>query len=337
MPTDQHHPEIHNKTNPPLVWIVDSAYTGELNARIGLAEHLGHPYAIIPLPNGDPQDYQHRLKQQYAHKANGSKPNLVVISGTGEETTAEIADLKFIFGERLLNVYLASILPDELHPRLCEYDLIASPQLIGANIVPLTGVPHKLSRKRLAAARQQHQDYFGALPRPVIGLLIGGNTRYCDGFDEAHATELAKRVSRIATSQEGCLVISNSRRTPARALTALLNNLDGLSHYFFDWQQIDESFYHALLAHADLFIVTGDSLSMCSEAAYTGKPVLVDLSENATECYHRDIVGKLIDHGAAKPLTDCFVPWECVPTDPTGAVAEAINSWFSKEVQSQNS
>ena len=126
--------EKHNDTTSPLVWIVDSAYTGELNARIGLAERLGYPYEIIPLPNGDAQGYGQMLKECYARHANGSKCKLLVISGTGEETTAEIADLKLLFEDCLLNVYLASILPDERHPRLCEYDLIASPQLIGTNI-----------------------------------------------------------------------------------------------------------------------------------------------------------------------------------------------------------
>jgi mitochondrial fission protein ELM1 len=252
----------------------------------------------------------------------------LVISGTGEETTAEMADLKLLFAECLLNVYLASILPDELHPRLGEYDLIASTQLTGENIVPLVGVPHKLTRASLAAAYRQHEEYFGTLPKPIIGLLVGGNTRYCDGFDEAHATGLAQRVSAIAKPLDGCLVISNSRRTPAPALSALLDNLDGLPHYFFDWRHIEHSFYQALLAHADLFIVTGDSLSMCSEAAYTGKPVLVDVSDDATECYHREIVGKLVDYGAAKPLTDRFEPWAYLPPDPTDAIAEAIRSWF---------
>ena len=333
MSTAQHHLENQHKPAHPLVWIVDSAYTGELHARIGLAERLGYPYEIIPMPNGDTQGYKRMLKERYAQKIDGSQPKLLIISGTGEETTAEIADLKLLFEDRLLNVYLASILPDECHPRLAEYDLIASPQLTGANVVPLIGVPHKLTRMTLATAYRQHEDYFSTLPKPIIGLLIGGNTRYCDGFNEAHATGLAQRVVSIAKSLGGFLVISNSRRTPAPALAALLDNLENVNYCFFDWQQIEQSFYHALLAHADLFIVTGDSLSMCSEAAYTGKPLLVDLSDNATECYHREIVGKLINYGAAKRLTDHYEPWTYLPPDPTGTIAQAIQSWLQETLK----
>lgn len=308
----------------PLVWVVDSDYTGELNARIGLAECLAYGYDVIPMPNGDVIGYKQMLKNKYDD--NGNNPPLLIISGTGEETTAEIADLRLLFDDRLFTIYLASILPDERHPRLCEYDLIASPQLVGSNIVTMIGVPHKLTQENLAAAYLQHENYFNTLPKPIIGLLIGGNTRYCDGFNAAHALQLAMRVARIAKSTHGCIVVSNSRRTPANALTALLDGLAGLRYYFFDWQQTEPSVYHALLAHADLFIVTGDSLSMCSEAAFTGKPLLVDLSKDATECYHREIVGKLIDYGAAQLLTESFEPWTYTPLDQTGAVAKIIKA-----------
>ena len=320
----------------PLVWVVDSGYTGELHARVGLAERLGYGYEIIPMPNGDTDRYEQMLKQRYMSRCNAHSPPLLVISGTGEETTAEIANLRRLFTGHLFNIYLASILPDEQHPRLAEYDLIASPQLAGDKIVTMTGVPHTLTREILATASSQHANYFNTLPKPIIGLLVGGNTRYCDGFTEAHAQKLAERVAKIGNALGGCLVISNSRRTPASALVALLNGLSGLEHYFFDWQQIDRSFYYALLAHADLFIVTGDSLSMCSEAAFTGKPLLVDLSNTATECYHREIVGKLIDCGAARLLTDSFEPWTYTPPDPTGAVASAIKARFQNSLNEQS-
>lgn len=309
---------------PPLVWVVDSAYTGELHARIGVAEHLGFGYDIIPMPNGDDSIYSQNLKAKYNRQSNGCAPSLVVISGTGEETTAAIADLRQIFHDRLLNVYLASILPDIRHPRLGEYDLIASPQLDGENVITLTGVPHTLTQARLVEASKQHTAFFKSLPKPIIGLLVGGNTRYCNGFDEGHAQRLANRITKIASALDACIVVTNSRRTPENALTALLQGLAGLPHYFFDWQKSGTDFYHALLAHADLFIVTGDSLSMCSEAAFTGKPLLVDLCTKATECYHREIVGRLIDHGAARLLTDQFQPWTYPPPDPAKAVASAI-------------
>ena len=292
----------------PLVWVVDSAYTGELNARIGLAERLGYSYEVIPMPSSHHGHYNLVLKQRYLRSTQGNKQKLLIISGTGEETIAEIADLKILF-EDCLNVYLASILPALPHPRLSEYDLVASPQFKGTNIIPLISVLHNLTPAILSKAYQQHQDYFNTLPKPVVALLLGGNTRYCDGFNEAHVIKLAKRIAKLVSSLGGFLVITNSRRTPASALNTLLTCLDGISHFFFDWQH---------------------SLSMCSEAAFTGKPVLVDLSEDATENYHRELVGKLIDYGAVKVLGDQYESWSYLPLDPTGDVARVIESRLSE-------
>ncbi|MBK8814233.1 MAG: mitochondrial fission ELM1 family protein [Methylococcaceae bacterium] len=324
--------ESYNEKHP-LVWVVNSAYTGELHARIGVAERLGFGFEIIPLPNGNDHVYRQTLKKKYQEKVNGHEPPLMVISGTGEETTAEIADLRQEFEDRLFNIYLASILPDDRHPRLNEYDLIASPQLEGDKIVTLTGVPHQMTQEKLALSRQHHSAYFKALPRPIIGLLIGGNTRYCDGFDEHHAQRLAQRISKIATALNACIVITNSRRTPSDALSALLQGLEGHQCDFFDWQTVESTFYPALLANADLFIVTGDSLSMCSEAAFTGKPLLVDLCQRATESYHRDIVGRLIDYGAAKVLGGFYEPWTYTPPDPTEQVVKEIRAWVEGAVK----
>ncbi len=311
----------------PLVWVVDSSYTGELHARIGLAERLDYGYELIPLPGNELDIYHKTLENRYRSHAKASP--LIIISGTGEETTAEIADLRKLFQGQLFNIYLASILPEQLHPRLAEYDLIASPQLSGNNVVTLLGVPHQLSQENLANARLLYTDYFHTLPKPIIALLVGGNTRYCAGFTPSHARHIAEKVHKINIALGGCVMITNSRRTPSDALTALLKQLSDTRHYFFDWQCIESHFYHALLAHADMFVVTGDSLSMCSEAAFTGKPIFVDLSESATEHYHREIIGRLIDYGAAKLLGDPFESWSYKPIDPTGELVRSINKQLS--------
>ena len=320
----------HHVNKAPLVWVVDSAYTGELHARIGVAERLGYGYDVIPLPNGDDIKYQQMLKEKYRRISNGDRPPLLIISGTGEETTAQIADLRQVFDTRLVNLYLASILPETTHPRLDEYDLIASPQLTGDKVVTLVGVPHQMTDDKLAHARHQHETYFSALPKPIIGLLVGGNTRYCDGFNAQHASRLALRVASVAAELNAAIVTTNSRRTPPDALAALLENLSDQNCHFFDWQEAEPTLYPALLAHADLFIVTGDSLSMCAEAAFTGKPVLVDLCQRATESYHRDIVGRLIDYGAAKVLGHQYEPWTYAPPDPTDQVVRKIREKFEE-------
>ena len=316
---------VPSSATAPLVWIVDSAYTGELNARIGVAERLGYGYETVPLPNGDAKAYARALGERYAHAcAAGARP-LVLLSGTGEDTIGPIADLKAGFGRPLLNVFLASILPDPPDPRLREYDLVVSPQFSGGNIVATLGVAHRVTARRLEEARSREGgNPFAGLKRPLVGLLVGGNTRYCLGFDVAHARSLGRRAAAVVESLNGGLVVTNSRRTPEDALAALLAELDHLDCRFFDWREASPGLYPALLAEADVFIATGDSVSMCSEASFTGKPLLVDMDERATESFHREIVGKLFEAGAARPLNGRFEPWTYVPPDPTGMVVAAI-------------
>ena len=310
----------------PLVLIVDSAYTGELHARRGVAERLGYGYETLPLPNGDAEAYARLLEHRYNHACRDGEPKpVILLSGTGEDTIGPIADIKGVFRGRLLNVYLASILSNEFDLRLQEYDVVASPQLSGANVVTTVGVAHRMTGRLLDHAFHQYRDLFAGLARPLVGLLVGGNTRYCFGFHEDHARCLGRRVASIVASLRGSLVVTNSRRTPKEALTALLGEVAGLDYRFFDWQQTGPDFYPALLAHGDVLVATGDSVSMCSEASYTGKPLLVDMNDCATEIYHRDIIGKLIAYGAAKPLSDTFQSWTYTPPDPTGAVVAAIH------------
>jgi hypothetical protein len=202
--------------------------------------------------------------------------------------------------------------------------VIVSPQLSGVNVVTTVGVVHRMTKNLLDQAFHRHRDVFARLARPLVGFLVGGNTRYCFGFHQDHARCLGRRVASIVTSLQGSLVVTNSRRTPKDALAALLDEVASLDYRFFDWQQTGPDVYPALLAHGDLFIATGDSVSMCSEASYTGKPLLVDMNDCATEIYHRHIIGKLIAYGAAKPLSNTFQPWTYTPPDPTGAVVAAI-------------
>ena len=309
---------------PPLVWIVDSAYTGERNARIGVAERLGCGYDTIPVPQGDVAAYARALRHRYADACHDGWRRLIVLSGTGEDTIGAIADLRDAFGEALLNVFLASILPDEPDPRLREYHLVASPQLTGANVITTIGVAHNVTASLLHSAFHRHHASFAGLPNPVVGLLVGGNTRYCLGFDGAHARGLGRRVAAMVSALNGSLVITNSRRTPPDAFDALLGEVAHLDCRVLDCRLDGPASHLALLARGDLFVVTGDSLSMCSEVAYTGKPLLIDLADNATEIYHRRIIGRFFDCGAARPLADEVAPWTYTPLDPAGEVAAAI-------------
>ncbi|MCI0431275.1 MAG: mitochondrial fission ELM1 family protein [Rhodospirillales bacterium] len=112
------------------------------------------------------------------------------------------------------------------------------------------------------------------LPRPWIAVLVGGSSGpYL--FDSESAERLGREAGALAREVGGSLLLTTSSRTRPTVVPALKAALDqpALVH---EWQRGQkENPYPALLALADRFIVTGDSMSMLAEAVGTGKPVQI--------------------------------------------------------------
>jgi uncharacterized protein len=69
--------------------------------------------------------------------------------------------------------------------------------------------------------------------------------------------------------------VSTSSRTSDEAIDALQCGID-VPSYFYRWQPNDPANpYFGMLAIADRFVVTGDSIAMLSEACATGRPVQI--------------------------------------------------------------
>ena len=91
----------------------------------------------------------------------------------------------------------------------------------------------------------------------------------------AAAKELADRALALAEEAQGSLFLTTSRRTPENVVAALKGVLAGKAEmHCFAPDQTDNP-YLGLLAWADRFIVTGDSVSMMVEVAGLGKPLSI--------------------------------------------------------------
>ena len=82
--------------------------------------------------------------------------------------------------------------------------------------------------------------------------------------------EIAEALAGIARSGGGSVLMTRSRRTGASGLALLRARLGGFSTAI--WDGSGENPCFAYLALADAVLVTGDSVSMISEAAAIGKP-----------------------------------------------------------------
>ena len=291
-----------NRTLATRTLVLGSDYTGEINSRMGVAEWLEGEISQVSLATAE-------------EVVNGSThPELLgydlLIAGTGEDTTRLALDLASKIGNPL-TVFVASILPDELDPNIQRYDLVVAPphpELSGDHVLQILGVPSRLQPNPTP-------------PQPVsssprMALLLGGNTRYCEGFTEDYAQRLANRLLKQAQLWNGKFVISNSRRTPEGSLHVLRKVLSPVEETFIDWEQGDSHRYKKLLEEAEVIFCTGDSLSMCSEAAMQGKPLLVTCDKEAMEIYHIRTLQRMVREGHAHFFEE---PMEHIP-DPVSVL-----------------
>ncbi|MEQ8860257.1 MAG: ELM1/GtrOC1 family putative glycosyltransferase [Pseudomonadales bacterium] len=160
---------------------------------------------------------------------------------------------------------------------LDRFDLVVAPTQYAvppaANVLHITLPLMRVEPDRLAAAAGAWQDRLSALPRPLIGVLVGGAT-FPYRLDARTAREILSAAGGYA-GPHGSLYVSTSRRTPPAAADALAAHLPAGSHLYRWGTDAGDNPYPALLAHADGFVVTGDSISMLTEVARVGRPLAV--------------------------------------------------------------
>ncbi len=160
---------------------------------------------------------------------------------------------------------------------LAAFDLVLTTPQYGlparSNVLHL---PVPLGRLAVldATVLDQWRERWSALPRPWIGLLVGGD-RAPYRLDPAAARRLGEAASTLATTTGGSLLVTTGPRTRPAAADALFAAVPASAfRHRYAAGQTDNP-YPALLALADQFLVTGDSASMLGEAAATGKPLAV--------------------------------------------------------------
>lgn len=212
---------------------------------------------------------------------------------------------------------------------LDEFDLVCVPRhdaiADAPNILQITGAPHRVTPQRLTSARDDWQERLGVLPGPRIALIVGGSTKRRK-FTEEMARELGAAASKMATDAGGSLMITTSRRSDDTA-KALIAEINAPSHVF-KWGDAGENPYLAYLAMADGVIVTGDSVSMCSEAAASPGPVWIYAPKKLTIHKHAILHRQLYDADIAKPFDVtggmAFESWQHAPLNAAFDIAAEI-------------
>lgn len=157
-----------------------------------------------------------------------------------------------------------------------QYFLPQQPNIVH-NSLPL----HRMTAEAAGQASGEWQAVCARLPRPWIAVLVGGDSgRFV--FTEPKGARLGALANQLAAVTGGSLLITDSPRTPQNAGDALQNavTVPGFTYRF---SAGGNNPYRGLLALADGFVVTGESMSMLAEAADTGRPLYIfDTGDGAT-------------------------------------------------------
>jgi mitochondrial fission protein ELM1 len=315
------------------IWVLADDRAGNVGQCVGVAEALGMPFEVknirynhwVKLPNSIRSNTLLGIDKKQSSTIKEPWPKLVIAAGRRTAPIARYIKRKSGGKTRLVQI----MWPGKPSG---DFDLIAVPshdkKHQETNVFTITGSPNRITPKMLQEAEEKWQGGFVHLPQPLFALIVGGSTKKHE-FTTAHAENLGKTVSAMVNEAGGSLLVTTSRRTSPEATLALLSALT-CAFQLHDWTKGGENPYFGYLACAKALIVTGDSMSMCSEAVATGKPVYISAPADITSTKHARLHKELYNKGWAKPLGEDGGFWSYTPENPTDLLAKEIkNRYFS--------
>ncbi len=289
------------------VWVLDDGRPGNTTQSLGVAEALGGPHRVVPvpltraaaLPNGLRGASFLGVAAEGRAALSPPWPDLVLAAGrrlapvsrrVGRGGPTRRVHLMWP-GEGGAHAFDLVVVPahDRAHP--------------GPQVVAVVGTPHRMTPERLAAAAEAWRARLGRLPRPRWVVLLGGGRPLTAPITDA----LLSRVAGLVDASGGSLLLSTSRRTPRpiahRVATFMAHGHRPGWHY--DWHQhgAEANPYEGFLALADRVVVSGDSMAMLSEACGLSVPVFLFappglVPEAKKQRFHQ----QLLEHGHILPL-----------------------------------
>jgi mitochondrial fission protein ELM1 len=302
-------------------WIISDGRAGNDAQSRGVAEALGCVYEmkrvaprgvfrlLAPYTPVDPRDRFGTSASLFAPPW----PDIAI--AIGRQTIPYIRAIRRAAGQRTFTVIL-------LDPKVGTsaadlYWVPAHDTLRGPNVITTLTAPHAYSPARLADLRKTVPGFVAALPRPRFAVLTGGpngNYRYTP-----HAVARLLSALKSLLDLGAGLIVTPSRRTPEPVCDALRQALKGTASFV--WDGAGENPYPAMLAHADAFISTADSINMTGEPCATGRPVYVFEPEGGADKFHR-FHAAMRAYGATRPCPARFERFETWGYEPLYAAAD---------------
>ncbi len=307
------------------IWVVTEGAAGMENQCLGLAERLPMPIRSLRIALRPPWRWlaPYSPGSALAHATVASDrlvppwPRLLI--GCGRQSIPFSRAVKRASGRRTIIVQCQD---PRISPRFFDLVIPAEhDEMLGPNVFPIIGSPNRITPDRLRKARARFAPLFEPLRAPRVAVLIGGASRTHGSLDVAAAERLGAMLTEAAGDHG--LMVSMSRRTIPAAAAVLRRHLAPTDAFV--WDGSGDNPYLGMLAWADAFVVTADSVNMICEAAATGKPVHVFAlpgGRRKAKLFQESVAQR----GITRAFTGEIAQWHYAPLDETGRAVDHIKA-----------
>ena len=258
---------------PDICWAITDAAAGNQRQALALAARLGLPVRHLVVQARAPWAWLAprltlggRLALPTAARAAFAPPWPRVAIGCGRSAALFTRMLRPWSDGRCRTVQILDPRIDPTH-----WDAVIAPRhdgLHGPNVWRTLGSLNPIDEDWLTAGRLAFPE-LTALPRPRIGVLIGGPRRGID-LDAAAIAALLDRLRHRQQQEGGSLLVLTSRRTPPDWRARLRGQVAQLPGLYWDDANDQPNPYPGVLGWADALVVSPDSVNMLSEACAVG-------------------------------------------------------------------
>ncbi len=275
---------------------------GNRNQLLAILDELNLPYKTLDvrynwlanLPNFILQIFGGYLHvKEFDIKKIKTKPDLIL--SCGRRTFPLASKLKYLWSD---TAYFVHLMYPKLSFNIRNCNLIFTPfhDNVGESdsVIETLGSPAPLN-----IIKNKNIPY---KTRPIISILIGGNHGRYKLESNTINYMLTETLNKI---KQGSILISTSRRTPDNIIK-LIDKWGAKNKVFkiiFHPKSNSEANpIKEMIAYADEFVVTGDSVSMVSQLCQYKKPVRIIFNKRFCATKHMNFCKKLIDEGYAYPF-----------------------------------
>jgi len=258
------------------VWVLLGPHRGDNRQVLALAEGLGVPFRPIQmryrwfahLPAVLRSVVISQLTPEARAEIAPPWPSLVI--GIGQRSVPVARYIKQASGGRTTIVRLGDPM---ISPRYFDL-VITTPQYAVRDLENVVRLPVTITNSPIMPDPAE-QRWLASFPRPRRLIAVGGATSLWQ-LRPSTIRATAQTLLEAAERDGGSVIAVTSPRTSPRLAAAARAELGSLAVVDGDFPR-----YNALLSAADEIHVTGDSVSMLSEAVVAGKPVgLIPLELN---------------------------------------------------------